>query len=136
MHAELSGHSTRPTYKEVQSQVESAIFSFQYMRSTYLSQLNDDHEEEYDPDNDTQSIFTAGYDLDYVLPDLAITKRSEVGKHYSNPNILEVGQNDMDTKFIAGVACAFDVDQSGALLFGQYLSQYLSMFFSSFSTQR
>lgn len=120
MHAEFSGHSKLSTYKKVQLQVESAIYPFEHMQSTYLTQLNDAHEEEYDPENssdDGQSIFTSGYDMDYVLPDLVITKRPEVGGHCSNPDTLGVGQNIMDKKFMAGVACGFKVDQSSALLF-------------------
>jgi hypothetical protein len=120
MHAEVNGHTTNSTYKQVQYQVESAIYSFKYMRSTYLTQTREACEEEYDPDNsddDARSIFTAGCDLDYILPDLVITQRLEIGGHCSIPNPLEFGQNDADRKFMAGVACAFNLDQSGGMLF-------------------
>ena len=39
MHAELSGHTTHSTYKQVQYQVESAIYALKYIESAYLGQL-------------------------------------------------------------------------------------------------
>ena len=48
MYAELSGHTTHSTYKQVQYQVESAIYAFE---SAYLGQLQVAHEAEYDPKN-------------------------------------------------------------------------------------
>ena len=66
MHAEFLGHSKLSIYKKVQLQVKSAIYSFQYMQSAYMTQLNDNHKEKYDPENssdDGQSIFTAKCDL-------------------------------------------------------------------------
>ena len=112
--AEERGHTTSSTSKEVNHQVQSTLFGFEFIRDAWLEDKADEEEENhnrYMDNDDDQDPGTC--DLDYDFSDYSISWREVPEAQKSRDNFLEDGKTKADGHFFLGLALEFKVEDMG-----------------------
>lgn len=115
--AEKSGHTTSATSRQVNCQIQWALFAYDFMRDAWLEDKAEEEERRYNDDSDDElCIDSLNNDLDFDLRPFSITQRDKPISHsYNIVNHVEEGKTIADCRFFHGLACHFNVEEYGEL---------------------
>ena len=115
--AEENGNTTSSASKEVNRQVQHALFGLDFMRDAWLEEKASDEEERHLCDaNDDGSIDLDSFDLDCDLSDYVVKRREEPGHRRATLHgFLHDGKTIADRRFFYGLTSQFDLDNIGEI---------------------
>ena len=122
IHTESTRTPTSITSQELTYQVECALY-LDGMKDAYEDSKAIDDEIEHNDNNSENQIFPYEFfDLDLDLSSFSIRRRDTVdGNSIRIDEYLETGQNIADKKFFLGLACNFNLEESGKCLYNYFL---------------
>ena len=116
--AEERGVVTSSTFKQVNCQVQSALFAIDSMRDGWLEEKAAEQEQEYCLDlADDESVDLDALNLDYDLSGYVVSRREVPTERKSNGNFIENGKSDADKRFFRGLTSEFKLDDLGEFNF-------------------
>lgn len=112
--AEVRGYITSSTFEQVNHQIQSALFTYEFARDAWLEEKAADEEKGYNrnvEDEDDDGI--DAHDLDYDLGDFLISQRETSTERNSCDNFLEEGKTNADRRFFRGLTSQFNLENLG-----------------------
>lgn len=112
------GHTTIGTEEQVDKQVRSAILHIPGMNKAYDDELDAEREKGYNTDDsDGKSADSDLFDLDFDFSAF-IVQEKQIDNHERHhiDDFFEQGKNITDRQFFTGLACQFDLNDSGNVL--------------------
>jgi len=112
--AEGLEHAASSTSEEVNRQVQSALFGFDFVRDTWLEERAIEEQQSHDQDMDDDDDQTPDTcDLDYDFSGFSISQREMPEIRKSRNNLLEDGKTKADERFFLGLASEFKAGNLG-----------------------
>lgn len=113
---------TCSTAKQVNHQIQSALFSFKFARDAWseerAAEEEEDHqaEDDYQEEADVDKIVDAdACDLNCDISGYSISRREVAEERNSSSSFLEDGKTDADKRFFRGLASEFNLEDLGKI---------------------
>ena len=109
--AEEHGRTTSSTYKQVNFQIQSALFSLESTRDVWLEEKAAEEEKNHNRDDEGDEADV--WDLDSNLSGYTIARRDIPAERKPCENFLEEGKTSADKRFFRGLTFQFKLDDQG-----------------------
>ena len=110
--AEERGYISLSTFEQVNRQIQSALFLFEFVRDTWLEEKAAEEENFYDGDVDDDED-DEECDLDCSLGDIFMSRREIPAERNSCDNFLEDGKTNADKCLFRGLTSQFKLEDLG-----------------------